>query len=71
MLMNEKTEHRRLLNLIGRAHNPNCECQRVAEVWRNIHRRISTPLGGWKQLTLAVLIRPELNNIEKATKYVY
>jgi hypothetical protein len=83
VMVNEKTDHRRLLHKIGRASDPNCQfcqvsiveslqhkfsgCPRVAAAWAHTQRTV-TILGGWRQLTFDDLLRPTLGNIAPANK---
>lgn len=83
LLINEKTEHRRLMNIIGRNNDPNCqhclrsietlqhkfcECPRVAPAWSLVQRTVTTILGGWQRPTFDDLFRPTLVNIRETNR---
>ena len=83
LLVNEKTEHRRLMNVIGRASDSTClhctvatetlqhkfcECPRVVTAWAHIQRTLSTMLGGLQRLNFGDLVRPTLTNVSTTTK---
>lgn len=84
LLVNEKTEHRKLLHTIGRADNPYCqhclgttietlqhkfcECPRVTAAWEYIQRNLTATLGGWQRLTFGDLVRPTLDGVTTASR---
>lgn len=83
MFVNEKTEHRHLLNIIGRATDPNCqhcgtvietikhkfsECPRVASAWAYVQQKLSTTLGGWQRPSFDDLARPVLGGVSSVIK---
>lgn len=78
LLVNEKTEHRKLMRILQRADGENClhcgaatetiqhkfgECPRVAQAWAFLQRKVTTILGGWRRLSFEELLRPALPNI--------
>lgn len=80
MIVNEKIETRRLMNILGRTDGENCvhcgarvetvihkysECQRVTEAWALVQRRISTIAGGWRRFSFVDLLRPTLIGINR------
>lgn len=78
LLVNEKTEHRKLMRTIQRADGENClhcnaaietlphkfsECSRVAHAWVFVQQKMTMILGGWQRLSFEELLRPALLNI--------
>lgn len=78
LLVNGKTEHRRLMQTIGRADGVTClhsgtpvetlehkfsTCPRVAAAWTLLQRKTAPILQRMHALTFTDVLKPELNNI--------
>lgn len=83
MLVNEKTDHRKLLFVIQRADGENClhcntaietiqhkfcACPRVATAWAYLQQRIANIMPGRRRLNFNDLLRPALENIGRTLR---
>ena len=83
-LINEKTEHRKLMHVIQRADGTNCQhcganeedmkhkfcdCPRVAAAWTYTQQRISSITGVRQTFSFDQLFRPALTGIGRETKH--
>ncbi|XP_062717027.1 uncharacterized protein LOC134292168 [Aedes albopictus] len=83
LIVNEKVVTKKLMFVLGRSDNENCEhcgamvetiqhkysdCQRISGAWSHFQRRIMATAGGWRRLSIDELLRPTLNGISRRNR---